>query len=134
MALVRQALIRRALPDIDDAVRRAIEACPALRHARPGARVAVGVGSRGIRDIDRVVVRMILCLKDKGLIPNIIGQNDDITRFEYLKKTNKNFGSVLIVIELQNPTDIQNILKKMDEHNFEYVKIEEEDMLYSYLI
>ena len=70
----------------------------------------------------------------QNFINNIIGPNDDITRFEYLKKDNKETGSVLIGIELQNKEDIHNIINNMNKYNFNYVKINPSDLLYSYLI
>ncbi len=70
----------------------------------------------------------------KKFINNILGKHDDITRFEYLKKNNKDFGAVLIGIELQDSKDINNIIKKMDDIGFKYNKINEEDLLHTYLI
>lgn len=70
----------------------------------------------------------------KKFINNILGKHDDITRFEYLKKNNKDFGAVLIGIELQDSKDINNIIKKMDNIGFKYNKINEEDLLHTYLI
>ena len=63
-----------------------------------------------------------------------MGKHDDITRFEYLKKNNKDFGAVLIGIELQDSNDINNIIEKMDDIGFQYTKINEEDLLHTYLI
>ena len=70
----------------------------------------------------------------KKFINNILGPNDDISRFEYLKKNNKNQGVVLLGIELQDKSDLCNILKKMEKYEFEYVKINPNDLLYTYLI
>jgi threonine dehydratase len=70
----------------------------------------------------------------KRFINNILGKHDDITRFEYLKKNNKDFGAVLIGIELQDSNDINNIIEKMNDIGFQYTKINEEDLLHTYLI
>jgi len=70
----------------------------------------------------------------KKFINKILGENDDITRFEYLKKNNKDSGSVLIGIELQNSTDICNIIKNLEVSGLKYLKITEDDMIHSYLI
>lgn len=67
-------------------------------------------------------------------INNVLGKYDDITRFEYLKKNNKNYGAVLIGIELQNKNDIEKIIFNMEKYNFNFTKISEKDLLYSYLI
>lgn len=70
----------------------------------------------------------------KKFINNILGPNDDITRFEYIKKTNRNMGNVLIGIQLINSDDIHNIENKLSENKFNFIRINENDLLYSYLI
>ena len=67
-------------------------------------------------------------------INNILGPNDDISRFEYLKKDNKEIGSVLIGVELQNKHDINNIIENMKKNNIKYIKLNPDNILYSYLI
>ena len=70
----------------------------------------------------------------QNFINNVIGPNDDITRFEYLKKDNKETGCVLIGIELQNSEDINNIISNMKINNINYIKLNYNDLLYSFLI
>lgn len=67
-------------------------------------------------------------------INNILGPSDDITRFEYLKKTNKSHGTVLIGIVLQDKNSIYEIIEKMESFDFEYTKITENSILYSYIL
>lgn len=61
----------------------------------------------------------------------LLGDNDDITRFEYIKKTNKNFGDVLICIESDSIHELEN---KLDNSSFNYKKINPNDLIYNYLI
>lgn len=70
----------------------------------------------------------------KNYINNILGENDDITRFEYLKTSNRNHGAVLIGIEIQEKEDIFHIISKMKNLGFKYKKINPNDLLYNYLI
>jgi len=70
----------------------------------------------------------------RNFINNIVGKNDDITRFEYLKKNNKNFGVVLIGIELQNENNLQSILDRLDNSDLEFTKITEKDLIHQYII
>ena len=70
----------------------------------------------------------------KKFINNVLTNGDDITRFEYLKKTNKGYGTVLIGIELENAGNLNNLTEKMEKNMFNFEKIEENDLLYSYLI
>ncbi len=67
----------------------------------------------------------------KKFILNVLGQNDDITRFEYIKKTNKNYGNVLLGVETK---DNKLLEKKLRESNFKFRKIQENDLIYSYLV
>lgn len=67
----------------------------------------------------------------KKFIQNVLGPNDDITRFEYIKKTNKVYGNVLIGLETKNNTEIED---KLLQNNFNFQKIKETDLIYSYLI
>jgi len=67
----------------------------------------------------------------KKFVNQVLSQNDDISRFEYLKKNNKKFGTVLIGIETQN---INLIIKKLEKFNFRYQKIEDKNLIYKLLI
>ena len=46
----------------------------------------------------------------KVFINSILTPFDDITRFEYIKKTNKNYGRVLIGIELGHKDNLHKII------------------------
>ena len=70
----------------------------------------------------------------RKFINNVLGSDDDITRFEYIKKTNRNFGNVLIGIELKKAEDINLISQNLKKNNFKYTKIEEDDLIYSYIV
>ena len=41
----------------------------------------------------------------KTFVNDVLSDGDDIVRFEYIKKTNKDFGDVLLGIELDNPSN-----------------------------
>ena len=65
---------------------------------------------------------------------NILGPDDDITRFEYLKKSARNFGSVLIGIEARDPADFPRICGRMDEAGMVYQDITDNEALAQFLI
>lgn len=65
---------------------------------------------------------------------NILGPNDDITRFEYLKKSARNFGSVLIGIEAKNPKDFSNICARMAKAGMSFEDITDNEELSQFLI
>jgi hypothetical protein len=69
---VRQRLESRALPSPSAAVASEIEKPDIRRRIRPGMRVAVAVGSRGIRDLFPVVQGLVEALKGAGAAPFVI--------------------------------------------------------------
>tara|TARA_Y100000991_G_C21970227_1_gene349010 strand:- start:1136 stop:2383 length:1248 start_codon:yes stop_codon:yes gene_type:complete len=70
----------------------------------------------------------------KTFINNVLGKDDDIFRFEYIKKTNKEYGNVLIGIQTNNSKNYEIIDENLKKNLFEYTKIKENDLIYSYLI
>lgn len=59
----------------------------------------------------------------REFLGNILGPDDDITYFEYSKKTNKDLGPALIGLELKNKEDIQQLINRMNakQLSFEYI-------------
>ena len=67
----------------------------------------------------------------RRFIEYVLDEGDDITRFEYIKKTNKTFGEVLVGFESNN---IKNLEGKMKLKGFKFKKICEKDLIFSYLV
>ena len=65
---------------------------------------------------------------------NKFGPNEDITRFEYLKKSARNFGSVLIGIETTSPEKIDGLFRRLDAAGFSYTDITNDEILAQFLI
>ncbi len=65
---------------------------------------------------------------------NILGPEDDIARFEYLKKSARNFGSVLIGIETTHPDNFARFLRELDAAGFMYTDITDDEMLVQFVI
>ena len=63
-----------------------------------------------------------------------LGPNEDITRFEYLKKTARNFGTVLIGIETASAGDFSVLFSRLDEMGFNYVDITDDEILSQFLV
>lgn len=70
----------------------------------------------------------------KEFVNNVLGPTDDITRFEYMQKTNKENGPALVGIELQSRSDYDLLLKKMNNSNIGFSEINKNDQLFGYLI
>lgn len=70
----------------------------------------------------------------KEFVNNILGPTDDITRFEYMQKTNKENGPALVGVELQSRSDYDTLMKKLDENNINYTELNKDDTLFGYLV
>ena len=65
---------------------------------------------------------------------NILGPKDDIARFEYLKKSARNFGSVLIGIETDAPENFAHLFEKLDKAGFVYSDITNDEVLAEFVV
>ena len=70
----------------------------------------------------------------KEFVNNILGPGDDITRFEYMQKTDKENGPALVGIELQSKADYEMLMKKLDNCNISYTELNKDDTLFGYLV
>ncbi len=64
----------------------------------------------------------------------VLGPTDDITRFEYMQKTNKESGPALVGIELQNKEDYCHLLDRMKQYNVDFTELNKDDTLFGYLV
>ena len=65
---------------------------------------------------------------------NMLGPNDDIARFEYLKKSARNFGTVLMGIETTNAKNFDLLTEKLNASDFSFQDITDNDLLSSLII
>ena len=65
---------------------------------------------------------------------DLLGPDDDIARFEYLKKSARNFGSVLIGIETRDRRNFDILAKRFREAGWAYEDITENEMLSNFII
>jgi len=70
----------------------------------------------------------------KDFVEKVLGPNDDITRFEYNKKTSRERGPALIGIELSDPKDFNGLVERMKNGGFEYEYINERPTFFQYLV
>ncbi|MDB6452743.1 threonine ammonia-lyase IlvA [Falsirhodobacter sp. 20TX0035] len=64
----------------------------------------------------------------------LLGPDDDVARFEYLKKSARNFGSILIGIETKAPENFPRLFARMEEEGFAFRDITQDALLGEYLI
>ncbi len=62
------------------------------------------------------------------------GPDDDIARFEYLKKSARNFGSVLIGIETSASQNFDALFAKLDAEGFVWSDITQDEVLAEFII
>ncbi len=54
----------------------------------------------------------------KEFVAEILGPNDDITHFEYTKKTNRENGAAVVGLELKTSEDLAPLIQRMKERSF----------------
>ena len=64
----------------------------------------------------------------------LLGPNDNITRFEYMKKSARNFGSVLIGIETDTQANFPAMFQRIDDAGFAYTDITNDETLAQFVI
>jgi threonine dehydratase len=70
----------------------------------------------------------------KEFVSNVLGPTDDITRFEYMQKNNKEAGPALVGVELQSRDDYEKLLQNMTQYQINYTELSKDNTLFSYLV
>lgn len=70
----------------------------------------------------------------KEFVNHVLGENDDITRFEYMQKHNKETGPALVGIELKTKEDYDVLMNKLDQYHINYTELKNNDNAFGYLV
>ena len=70
----------------------------------------------------------------KEFVNKVLGPSDDITRFEYIQKHNKDAGPALVGLELKTKKDYDTLIVNMKKYQINYNEINKDDNMYGYLI
>jgi threonine dehydratase len=70
----------------------------------------------------------------RQFVDSALGPTDDIVRFEYMKKTNKERGAALVGIELRSRDDLEPLLRRMEQIQMKYTRLTSDELLYEHLI
>jgi threonine dehydratase len=70
----------------------------------------------------------------RRFVDQALGATDDIVRFEYIKKTNRERGTALVGIELLNEADLEPLQQRMREIGIDHRRLGSEELLYDYLV
>lgn len=70
----------------------------------------------------------------RNFLNNVLGEDDDITHFEYQKKTNRESGPVLLGIELKRKEDYESLITRMEDHKIQFQLLNEKPDLFTFLV
>nr|WP_299036069.1 threonine ammonia-lyase IlvA [uncultured Tenacibaculum sp.] len=70
----------------------------------------------------------------KEFVAEVLGENDDITFFEYSKKTNRENGPAVVGIELEKKEDLQPLIHRMKQRNFYGEYLNDKPNLFEFLV
>lgn len=70
----------------------------------------------------------------KQFVADILGPTDDITHFEYSKKSSKENAPAIVGIELKHPSDLAPLVQRMKENNFFGDYLNDKPDLFQYLV
>ncbi|GAA3939935.1 threonine ammonia-lyase IlvA [Chitinophaga oryziterrae] len=70
----------------------------------------------------------------KEFVNDVLGPTDDITRFEFIQKHNKEMGPALIGVELKNREDYDILIANFNKYNIHYTELNKDDDLFGYLV
>jgi len=65
---------------------------------------------------------------------DLLGPEDDVARFEYLKKSTRNFGSILLGIETPKPENFRLLNDKMTKAGIQHQDITNDEVVSSFII
>ncbi|CAH0123701.1 MULTISPECIES: threonine ammonia-lyase IlvA [Bacillaceae] len=70
----------------------------------------------------------------REFLDEVLGPNDDISRFEYTKKNNKESGPALVGVELKDKNDYEGLIQRMNKKGFSFVEVNKDSNLFHLLI
>ncbi len=70
----------------------------------------------------------------KDFVNKVLGPHDDIVRFEYMKKNEKESGPALVGIELNSREDYDALIARMYEFEYDFTVLNRDNDLFTYLV
>ncbi|HET6705610.1 MAG TPA: threonine dehydratase, partial [Amycolatopsis sp.] len=70
----------------------------------------------------------------RRFLEQVLGPEDDITRFEYVKRTNREMGPALVGIEIARSADLPGLLARMAASPLQVERIEPGSPLFHFLL
>ena len=70
----------------------------------------------------------------REFLSDVLGPNDDITLFDYSKKTNRERGPAMVGIELKSKADFEPLIERMKAAKIQFEYINDKPALFEFLI
>lgn len=70
----------------------------------------------------------------KQFVNDVMGPSDDIIRFEFMQKNNKETGPALVGVEVLHPEDYATLIRKMNTLQIDFTELNKNDTLFGYLV
>ncbi len=70
----------------------------------------------------------------KEFVNDVLGPNDDIVRFEYLQKHNKETGPALVGVELKSKDDYEALMANLEKYLIHYTELNKNDNMFGYIV
>lgn len=70
----------------------------------------------------------------KEFVNHVLGPHDDITRFEYMQKHNKETGPALVGVELKKREDYDILLSNLKKYNINFTELNKNDNMFGYVV
>lgn len=70
----------------------------------------------------------------KEFVVDILGENDDITYFQYAKKTNRENGSAVVGVQLKSSSDLEPLITRMKTYEFYGDYLNDKPDLFEFLV
>ncbi len=70
----------------------------------------------------------------REFLDEVLGPTDDITRFEYVKKSQKESGPALVGIELKKRDDYKSLINRMNDKKINHKVINDDPNLFTYFV
>jgi len=70
----------------------------------------------------------------RDFVNKVLGPHDDIVRFEYMKKNEKENGPALVGIELNCKEDYDSLIARMYEYEYDFTVLNKDSDLFGYLV
>ncbi|WP_084642283.1 threonine ammonia-lyase IlvA [Flavobacterium indicum] len=70
----------------------------------------------------------------KAFVNQVLGEEDDISYFQFIKKNNREIGPVVVGLEMKKPSDLEPLMHNMNQLGFAYQYLNEKEALLRLLI